>query len=101
MVEAEDEAVMSLATEAKADAIAEPSAEATAEATAEVTTETAAEAVAETARAIGVSSASRGNLEEALEAVCKLDLDPAPRILITGSLYLAGDVLRENGTPPG
>ncbi|MCF8476270.1 MAG: bifunctional folylpolyglutamate synthase/dihydrofolate synthase [Pseudolabrys sp.] len=59
-----------------------------------------AEAVAETARVIGVPSASRGNLEEALEAVCKLDLDPAPRVLITGSLYLAGDVLRENGTPP-
>jgi dihydrofolate synthase/folylpolyglutamate synthase len=25
---------------------------------------------------------------------------PAPRILICGSLYLMGDVLRENGTPP-
>ncbi len=26
--------------------------------------------------------------------------EPAPRILIGGSLYLAGDVLAENGTPP-
>ena len=26
--------------------------------------------------------------------------EPAPRILICGSLYLMGDVLRENGTPP-
>lgn len=26
--------------------------------------------------------------------------EPAPRILIGGSLYLAGDVLRDNGTPP-
>jgi dihydrofolate synthase/folylpolyglutamate synthase len=24
----------------------------------------------------------------------------APRVLIAGSLYLAGDVLRENRTPP-
>lgn len=59
-----------------------------------------AEAVAEAARAIGISAASRGNLDEAFDAIRKLDLDPPPRILITGSLYLAGDVLRENGTPP-
>ncbi len=59
-----------------------------------------AEEVAEIARAIGIPAASRANLDEALDAVRKLDLDPAPRILITGSLYLAGDVLRENGTPP-
>jgi hypothetical protein len=30
----------------------------------------------------------------------KLDLHPAPRVLITGSLYLAGEVLAANGTPP-
>ena len=58
------------------------------------------EAVAETARAIGVPSTSRATLDEALDVVRKLDLDPPPRILITGSLYLAGEVLRENGTPP-
>jgi dihydrofolate synthase/folylpolyglutamate synthase len=29
-----------------------------------------------------------------------MDLAPAPRILITGSLYLAGEVLAQNGTPP-
>lgn len=60
----------------------------------------AAEAVAECARGIGLSATSRDNLTEAMEAARKLDLDPAPRILITGSLYLAGDVLRENGTLP-
>ena len=60
----------------------------------------AAEAVASCARGIGLPSASRDNLTEALEAVRKLDLEPPPRILITGSLYLAGEVLRENGTPP-
>jgi dihydrofolate synthase/folylpolyglutamate synthase len=59
-----------------------------------------AETVAEAARALDIPAASRGNLDEALDAVRKLDLDPPPRILITGSLYLAGDVLRENGTPP-
>ena len=59
-----------------------------------------AEAVAAAARSIGLSATSRDNLSEALEAARKLDLEPPPRILITGSLYLAGDVLRENGTPP-
>jgi dihydrofolate synthase/folylpolyglutamate synthase len=59
-----------------------------------------AEAVADAARAIGLAATSRDNLEEALDAARKLDLDPPPRILITGSLYLAGEVLRENGTPP-
>jgi dihydrofolate synthase/folylpolyglutamate synthase len=59
-----------------------------------------AEAVADAARAIGLPATSRDNLAEALEAARKLDLDPPPRILITGSLYLAGDVLRENGTLP-
>ena len=30
----------------------------------------------------------------------RLDLEPPPRILVTGSLYLAGEVLAANGTPP-
>jgi dihydrofolate synthase / folylpolyglutamate synthase len=59
-----------------------------------------AETVADAARAIDLPTASRANLNEALDAVRKLDLDPAPRILITGSLYLAGEVLRMNGTLP-
>src|SRR5471030_1758971 len=53
-----------------------------------------AETVAEAARAIGLTATSRDNLCDALDAVRKLDLDPPPRILITGSLYLAGEVLR-------
>lgn len=60
----------------------------------------AAEAVSEIARAIGISATSRDNLAEAFDAARKLDLEPPPRILITGSLYLAGEVLRENGTLP-
>ncbi|MGC1464169.1 MAG: folylpolyglutamate synthase/dihydrofolate synthase family protein [Pseudolabrys sp.] len=59
-----------------------------------------AETVADAARAIGLTATSRDNLDQAFDAVRKLDLDPPPRILITGSLYLAGDVLRENGTLP-
>jgi dihydrofolate synthase/folylpolyglutamate synthase len=59
-----------------------------------------AETVADAARAIGLPATSRDNLAEALEAARKLDLDPPPRILITGSLYLAGEVLRQNGTLP-
>ncbi|MGA7974016.1 MAG: bifunctional folylpolyglutamate synthase/dihydrofolate synthase, partial [Pseudolabrys sp.] len=59
-----------------------------------------AEQLAATARGIGLPATSRDDLREAMEAVRKLDLDPPPRILITGSLYLAGDVLRENGTLP-
>jgi len=59
-----------------------------------------AESVADVARGIGLPATSRDNLAEALEAAAKLDLDPPPRILITGSLYLAGEVLRENGTFP-
>ena len=59
-----------------------------------------AEKVAETARAIGLGATSRDNLKDALVAAAKLGLDPPPRILIIGSLYLAGEVLAENGTPP-
>ena len=59
-----------------------------------------ADAVAECARGIGLPATSRDTLSDAFDAVRKLDLDPPPRILITGSLYLAGDVLRENGTLP-
>ncbi len=60
----------------------------------------APEVIVDVARIIGVPASGRYTLPDALEAVRKLDLDPAPRILITGSLYLAGEVLRENGTLP-
>jgi len=39
-------------------------------------------------------------LEAALAAIGELGFDPPPRILITGSLYLAGEVLAANGTEP-
>jgi dihydrofolate synthase/folylpolyglutamate synthase len=60
----------------------------------------AAPALAELARGIGIPAESCGDLESALAAVARLELQPAPRILIAGSLYLAGEVLAQNGTPP-
>jgi dihydrofolate synthase/folylpolyglutamate synthase len=59
-----------------------------------------AEAVADAARKIGLQATGRDTLGDALDAVRKLNLDPPPRVLITGSLYLAGEVLRMNGTLP-
>jgi len=59
-----------------------------------------ADELAARAREIGLPATSRETLADALDAVRKLDLDRPPRILITGSLYLAGEVLRENGTVP-
>jgi len=59
-----------------------------------------AETLAGVAREIGLSATSRDKLSEALDAARKLDLDPPPRIVITGSLYLVGEALRENGTLP-
>jgi dihydrofolate synthase / folylpolyglutamate synthase len=59
-----------------------------------------AAALAGTARGIGIPAMAADDIEGALTLAGKLDLDPAPRILITGSLYLAGEVLAANGTPP-
>jgi dihydrofolate synthase/folylpolyglutamate synthase len=56
--------------------------------------------LAEVAAGVGIPSLARDSVESAIAAVGKLDLEPAPRILITGSLYLAGEVLAANGTPP-
>jgi dihydrofolate synthase/folylpolyglutamate synthase len=59
-----------------------------------------AETLVDLARGVGIPAESRDTLEAALAAVRRLELAPAPRILITGSLYLAGEVLSQNGTPP-
>jgi dihydrofolate synthase/folylpolyglutamate synthase len=59
-----------------------------------------AEAVVETARELGVPAQPSPDIETALSAIRNFDLQPSPRILITGSLYLAGAVLAANGTPP-
>jgi dihydrofolate synthase/folylpolyglutamate synthase len=56
--------------------------------------------VAETARAAGLPAQEESDIESALAAVGRFDLATPPRVLITGSLYLAGAVLELNGTPP-
>ncbi len=50
---------------------------------------------------VGLPAAVSGSVAEAIDAI-RAEADPAepPRILICGSLYLAGAVLAENGTPP-
>ena len=58
------------------------------------------ETIADRARAVGIPAECCDDLPAALAAVARLDLNPPPRILITGSLYLAGEVLALNGTPP-
>jgi len=59
-----------------------------------------ADAIADAARAVGIPAQSEGDLDTALTAIGRFALEPAPRILIAGSLYLAGAVLDANGTPP-
>jgi dihydrofolate synthase/folylpolyglutamate synthase len=61
----------------------------------------APDVLAAAARQIGITAQSAGSVEDALAAVAELGLEPPPRILVTGSLYLAGAVLGANGTPPG
>ena len=53
------------------------------------------------ARSLGMRVESAASVEAALRAVAKLAYEVPPRILITGSLYLAGHVLAANGTVPG
>jgi len=56
--------------------------------------------LAATARDLGMRAETASSIKAALEAIAKLAYEIPPRILITGSLYLAGHVLAENGTPP-
>jgi dihydrofolate synthase / folylpolyglutamate synthase len=53
------------------------------------------------ARSLGMRVESAVSVEAALGALAKLAYETPPRILITGSLYLAGHVLAANGTLPG
>jgi dihydrofolate synthase/folylpolyglutamate synthase len=58
------------------------------------------EVIAETARSVGLSAETSPDIQTALSAIAKLPLATPPRILICGSLYLAGDALALNETPP-
>jgi dihydrofolate synthase / folylpolyglutamate synthase len=59
-----------------------------------------ADTIADIARSVGMPAQSSDSLESALAAIGRFDLDPPPRVLITGSLYLAGEVLSANGMLP-
>lgn len=56
--------------------------------------------IAATARAIGLNAASAGTVAETLRFLAGRDWAVAPRILIAGSLYLAGEVLKADGSLP-
>jgi len=58
------------------------------------------ERLADAARSLGMRVEISESIEAALRALTRLAYEVAPRILITGSLYLAGHVLALNGTPP-
>ena len=54
-----------------------------------------AETTAEAAAKVGMAASTADSVSEALTAI--MEQDPSARVLICGSLYLAGNVLRENG----
>ena len=56
--------------------------------------------LADAARQLGMRVETAVGIEAALSSLARLVYEVAPRILITGSLYLAGHVLSVNGTPP-
>jgi dihydrofolate synthase / folylpolyglutamate synthase len=58
------------------------------------------ERLADAARSLGMRVELSAGIEAALRALARLAYEVPPRILITGSLYLAGHVLALNGTPP-
>ncbi|HEY0853150.1 MAG TPA: folylpolyglutamate synthase/dihydrofolate synthase family protein [Bradyrhizobium sp.] len=57
--------------------------------------------LADAARQLGMRVEIADGVEAALRSLARLAYETPPRILITGSLYLAGHVLALNGTPPG
>jgi dihydrofolate synthase/folylpolyglutamate synthase len=57
--------------------------------------------LADAARSLGMRVEISAGVEAALRTLARLAYEVPPRILITGSLYLAGHVLALNGTPPG
>ena len=61
----------------------------------------APEALAAEARKLGLSALPAANVEEALTSIARLaEPDAPPAVLIMGSLYLAGTVLKANDQLP-
>lgn len=57
--------------------------------------------LADAVRALGMRVEAASDVAAALQSLARLAYEIPPRILIAGSLYLAGHVLAENGTLPG
>jgi dihydrofolate synthase/folylpolyglutamate synthase len=58
-------------------------------------------ALAATARAVGLTSRTAADVADALRWIAgHADRDAPPVVLVMGSLYLAGEVLSDNGQPP-
>ncbi len=56
--------------------------------------------VADHARQAGLSASLAETIEDALQRISRQEWPVAPRVVICGSLYLAGDALSRNRTPP-
>jgi dihydrofolate synthase / folylpolyglutamate synthase len=56
--------------------------------------------LADAARALGMRVETSSSVGAALQSLTRLAYEIPPRILIAGSLYLAGPVLAANGAPP-
>jgi dihydrofolate synthase/folylpolyglutamate synthase len=56
--------------------------------------------LADAARLLGMRVEVATGVEAGLSALARLAYEVPPRILLTGSLYFAGHVLKINGTPP-
>jgi dihydrofolate synthase/folylpolyglutamate synthase len=59
-----------------------------------------AEEIVAIAHRVGFGASAAPNVEAALASLHDYVWDRPPRVLVCGSLYLAGDVLAANGTPP-
>ena len=58
------------------------------------------EEIAAIAARVGLTASIQPSVEAALSSLNAYVWDRPPRILVCGSLYLAGEVLRSNGTLP-
>jgi dihydrofolate synthase/folylpolyglutamate synthase len=56
--------------------------------------------LADAARVLGMRVEVAASVEAGLRTLAAMAYEVSPRILITGSLYFAGHVLKINGTPP-
>jgi dihydrofolate synthase / folylpolyglutamate synthase len=59
-----------------------------------------AQTIAEAAHNVGIPALATDGIANAMAAITQLNLEVPPRILVIGSLYLAGEVLAANDTPP-